>query len=58
MLHPYGHPDRLNLADQWAAEPDGMADTAWMVLFVVVKFAGWGLAALGLASLTGIAKRE
>jgi hypothetical protein len=21
VLHPYGRPDRLNLADQWAAEP-------------------------------------
>jgi hypothetical protein len=48
----------LGATDGWAARPEDLGQTVMMVLFVVVKFAGWGLAALGLASITGVAKRE
>jgi hypothetical protein len=48
----------LGAKDGWTADPDGWGQTAWMALFVAVKFAGWGLAALGLASVVGLAKRE
>jgi hypothetical protein len=48
----------LGTADGWTARPEGVGQIAVMVLFVTIKFAGWGLAALGLASVTGIAKRE
>jgi len=48
----------LHAADAWSARPDGAGQIVTMVVFVIVKLAGWGLAALGLASVTGIAKRE
>lgn len=48
----------LGAKDAWTADPVGAAQTAWMALFVSVKFAGWSLAALGLASMTGLARRE
>jgi hypothetical protein len=48
----------LGATDGWHARPQDAGQTALMLLFIVVKFAGWGLAALGLASVTGIAQRD
>lgn len=48
----------LGAARQWSADPRTTFQVVWLVLFVALKFAGWGLAAVGLASVTGIMRRD
>jgi hypothetical protein len=47
----------LSVTKQWSAEPSDVAQTLWLTLFVALKLLGWGLAALGLVSVTGIVKK-
>lgn len=47
----------LSVAKQWTADPTNLVETLWLTLFVLLKLVGWGMAALGLASVTGIVKK-
>jgi hypothetical protein len=47
----------LGVANEWSAAPENALQAAWLVLFVGLKFLGWTMAAVGLASVTGILKK-
>jgi hypothetical protein len=47
----------LGVARQWSADTVNVAQTAWLVLFVALKCVGWGMAAVGIASVTGVMKK-
>jgi hypothetical protein len=47
----------LGAVRHWSAKPNDLAEVAWMIVFVGLKFAAWGLAGLGLVSVTGIARK-
>jgi hypothetical protein len=47
----------LGAARHWSAMPKNLIECVWMLAFVALKFVAWGLAGLGLASVTGIARR-
>lgn len=48
----------LGAARHWSANPKNAVECAWMIGFVMLKFLAWSLAGLGLASVTGVARRE
>lgn len=47
----------LGVGNEWSAAPRDVSQTAWLILFVAFKFLGWAMAAIGLASVTGIMKK-
>jgi hypothetical protein len=48
----------LGVTKQWSASPQNAWQVVWLVLFVGIKFLGWGMAAMGLASVTGLMRKE
>ena len=48
----------LGVAKDWSADPQTVPEALWLSLFVTLKFAAWGLAAVGLASVTGVLRRS
>lgn len=48
---------QLGVAQAWSAEPTNAIQAGWLTLFVLLKFAGWSMAAVGLASVTGIMRK-
>jgi hypothetical protein len=47
----------LGVGGEWSAAPQEVSQTAWLILFVGFKLLGWVMAAIGLASVTGIMKK-
>jgi hypothetical protein len=47
----------LGAARHWSAKPEDAVECVWMIAFVSLKFLAWGLAGLGLASVTGVARK-
>lgn len=48
----------LGEAKQWHADPHTLGELVWLLSLVLVKFLAWGLAAIGLASVVGIMRRQ
>lgn len=47
----------LGIKDQWLVRPGSPYEWSWLLLFLGLKFGAWGLAALALASITGVIRK-
>jgi hypothetical protein len=47
----------LGVRDTWSIQASTASEWSWLIIFLLLKFSAWGLAALALASFTGAVRK-